>query len=256
VGCHHDRNEDAVFPQDGWPAPFDVAPVLAAERGYLLAVADGVSSAGLGAAASERAVRALVQSFYHGALDGESVQARLAAAMAAANDAAWALTATAGAEEMAATTLVAAAIRDGVAWVANTGDSRAYLVTPGEVIPLTADHSVVQELLDAGAITAAEAFNHPDQGVLTRALGIASEVSMDVSGPRALGVEDALLLCSDGLTTAVVESELGRLVRNKPPQGAVRSLIALANRAGGYDNVSVVIACRPRQRPWWRRWLG
>lgn len=250
-GRQRTANEDRVLPHGAWPAPFLAGPEAAA-RGYLVAVADGVSTAGLGAPAGEAALAALFTRYY--ASEASAVLEALADAIGAANAAAWSVTRQANGSALAATTLVAAALLDRTAWVAHVGDSRCYLVTPTRTEALTSDHSVVQELMDAGQIDFQEAQEHPQQGVLTRALGIGEAVAVDFSAPVVLGPEDRLLLCSDGLTTLVDEEEIGAIARRKPPQAAVEALIALANRRGGYDNISVVVAGYQDSVPWWRRW--
>lgn len=252
-GRQRTANEDRILPHGVWPAPFQTRSEAVAARGYLVAVADGVSTAGLGAAAGEAALAALFDQYYASAAPNH-LEA-LVDAIGAANAATWSLTQNAGGSGVAATTLVAAAVQDHTAWVAHVGDSRCYLITPARTKLLTSDHSVVQELMDTGMISIQEARDHPQQGVLTRALGIAETVAVDRSSLITLGLEDRLLLCSDGLTTLVSEEEVGAIVRRKQPQAAVEALIALANRRGGYDNISVVIIGHQIGRPWWRRWL-
>lgn len=251
-GRQRTANEDRILPLGAWPAPFQAQAEAVSARGYLVAVADGVSSAGLGAAAGETALAALFERFYASA--APNLLEALVDAVSAANAAAWNVTQQATAGAIAATTLVAAAVRDHTAWIAHVGDSRCYLITPGRTELLTSDHSVVQELVDAGEIGYQEALEHPQQGVLTRALGIGDAVAVDFTTPITLGAKDRLLLCSDGLTTLVGEEEIGAVARQKQPRAAVETLIALANHRGGYDNVSAVIVGHTEGIPWWRRW--
>ena len=196
LGRRHQTNDDSVFPAGCWPAPYEAAVDDAERNGYLLAVADGVTTAALGAYASQQVVETLVHSYYSPAGEVESVGVRLLAAALAANRAAWALTTAEENDDLAATTLVAAVLKDGVAQVLHAGDSRAYLVTPQQVVALTTDHSVVQELVDAGEIDPGQALNHPDSGALTRALGVDSHVRFDLSAPVPLRAGDSLVLCS------------------------------------------------------------
>jgi protein phosphatase len=256
LGRRHLTNDDSIFPAGHWPAPYPFTAGGVAHRGYLLAVADGVTMAALGAHASRQAIETLVHTYYDPPAALDSVEIALLTAALAANKAAWDLTAAEENDDLAATTLVAAVIRDGVVQVIHAGDSRAYLVTPDQVVYLTSDHSVVQDLIDAGEISPEEALDHPENGVLTRALGVASHVRFDLSAPVALGVYDSLVLCSDGLSTLVHEDEIGQVVRSAAPARAVHRLIDLANRRGGYDNISVVIASPAERKSWWRRVLG
>jgi len=254
-GQRHRTNQDCVFPLGEWPLPYEIVPEAISAGGYLLAVADGVSSAALSEQASQQALNSLVEHYYAHIGDGEDVESGLMAAAHAANTAAWRLTEDSPVEEIAATTLVAAVIRDGVAWIIHAGDSRAYLVTSQNIESLTIDHSVVQELFDGGVISAEEAQVHPEQGVLTRALGVSHRISIDLSQPIPLTDADSLVLCSDGLSTLVSEAEISQHVRRQSPARAARSLIALANRRGGYDNISVVVAGNNQNKPLWRHWL-
>ncbi len=251
-GRRRTANEDRILPHGAWPAPFQAQAEAAAARGYLVAVADGVSTAGLGAAAGETALAALFDRYY--ASEAPDIHEALADAVGAANAAAWSVTQQAAGNALAATTLVAAVVQDHTAWVAHVGDSRCYLITPERVELLTSDHSIIQELLDAGTIGIQEAREHPQQGVITRALGIGEAVAVDFSAPVVLGLENRLLLCSDGLTTLLDEAEIGTIVRRRQPRAAVEALIALANHRGGYDNISVVIVGHLEDIPWWRRW--
>ncbi|WP_186759288.1 PP2C family serine/threonine-protein phosphatase [Arthrobacter alpinus] len=126
--------------------------------------------------------------------------------------------------------------------VFNVGDSRTYLLSQGSFGQVSVDHSEVQELLDAGFITAAEALIHPRRHVVTRALGTGSDTEADF---WLIPVEDGdrMLVCSDGLTGEVNDEQIHRALSTLPhPQDAVDSLIQSALRSGGRDNITVVIA--------------
>lgn len=241
VGREHEVNDDSVFPQGQWPLPRHIPLFKAKERGRLLAVADGVSQATRAAQASKTALDALVSHYYEQASAEDNIASALLAAAYAANDAV--LTLVDGEEDdTAMTTLVAAVIHHDKAWIVHVGDSRAYHITSSSVQPLTIDHSMVQELFDAQVITAAEAANHPQQGVLTRALGVSPFTIVEASPPIVIHPDSRLLLCSDGLSTLVSEEEIADIVCHEPPPEAVQTLIRLANHRGGYDNISAVIA--------------
>ena len=260
-GRRRQRNDDHIFPVGVWPAPYTVTPEAIAAGGWLLAVADGVASTAAGGRASEAALATLVPSFYERVVSGLEVETSLLAAAREANAAVWALNPppepeTQPGPPQAATTLVAAVVLEDTLYVVHAGDSRAYLVTPGHVLCLTNDHSVVQELLDTGVISEREAPSHPDQGALTRALGVEADVPVEVAPPHKLASDDALVLCSDGLTTLVSEVEIADIVCAAPPEAAVRRLIALANARGGHDNISVIVASRHSRRSFWRRLFG
>lgn len=123
------------------------------------------------------------------------------------------------------------------------GDSRAYLLRGGELFQITHDHTMVQSMVDEGRLTPEEAASHPQRSLLVRALGAAP----DASAPE-LRLHDALagdrfLLCSDGLSSVVDAEVLRRaLTAAQTPEDAVRDLVALANAAGGPDNIAAVVA--------------
>lgn len=120
------------------------------------------------------------------------------------------------------------------------GDSRVYLIRKGEIRQISRDHSEVQELVDSGAITADQARTWPGRNVLTRAVGIASQVLTDtVEGD--LEEDDIFLLCSDGLTGHVSDEEIRQIVLKNSAASARRELIDLALERGGKDNVTVIV---------------
>jgi serine/threonine protein phosphatase PrpC len=122
------------------------------------------------------------------------------------------------------------------------GDSRAYLLRNGELFQITHDHTLVQSLVDEGRITIDEAASHPQRSLLLRALDGRGEVDPDVS-VRQAEVGDRYLLCSDGLSGVVTAETIHQVLSQvEDPQTAVRQLIDLANRGGGPDNITCVIA--------------
>ena len=129
-----------------------------------------------------------------------------------------------------------------VAEVAHVGDSRAYLLRGGSLSPVTEDHSLVAELVRSGDLTRAEAAEHPQKNLITRALGAEEDVEVDTA---ILAVEagDRFLLCSDGLTDMVPEDRISEILAGSPgdPEGSARRLLSAALDAGGTDNVTVVV---------------
>jgi serine/threonine protein phosphatase PrpC len=139
------------------------------------------------------------------------------------------------------TTLTAARVDGATALIAHVGDSRAYLLRDGVLRQLTADHTLVARMVESGEITEAEADVHPHKNVLTRALGTDEQVEVD-EDTIALQDGDRLLLCSDGLTGMVTEDQIQAILENSDqPQQAADRLVKAANRAGGIDNISVVV---------------
>lgn len=141
------------------------------------------------------------------------------------------------------TTLTMALIdtEESLADVYNVGDSRAYLLRAGDLTQLTNDHTFVQELVDAGSITREQATTHRARHVLTRVLGVATEVEPDhFRVPLQPG--DVVLLCSDGLINEVSNDEIARILASQTPDDAVDALVRSANNHGGNDNITVVVA--------------
>ena len=139
------------------------------------------------------------------------------------------------------TTMVGAILRDGTAWVVNVGDSRAYHITTEGIQRITKDHSVVQELVDAGYITQEEARFHPRRNLITRALGTERTIEADVF-QRPVRSGEYLLLCSDGLVNELTDEELrDEVLKGGTAEEICRRLMDRALTDGASDNVSVVL---------------
>ena len=141
-------------------------------------------------------------------------------------------------------TTMTAALVDGAAGavaLAHVGDSRAYLVRGEELEQLTADHSLVAELVRSGRLTQEEADNHPQRFVITRVLGTDPDVDVDTLTVEA-EPGDLFLICSDGLTSMLRDEDILQIVdaAGRDPELAARTLVDAANEAGGDDNITVV----------------
>ncbi len=125
--------------------------------------------------------------------------------------------------------------------IGHVGDSRAYRYRDGKLERLTRDHSLVEEMRRKGQLTEAQAEDHPQRSIITRALGPEPEVEVDLQTvPAQAG--DVFLICSDGLTTMLDDEHIARLLgRAVTMQSAVRALVDEANRAGGRDNITVIV---------------
>ncbi len=163
-------------------------------------------------------------------------------AVTAANDAVYDKSTTDERLAGMGTTLTAATLAaGGTLLLGHVGDSRAYLLHDGELRRLTTDHSLVEELIQAGEITPEEAEADPRRSMITRALGIEPAVDVDLY-PTQLLSGDRLLFCSDGLTGMVSEDEIATLLREEhDPTAAAARLVAAANAAGGIDNITVLV---------------
>lgn len=137
------------------------------------------------------------------------------------------------------TTVVCAIVMEHIAYIAHAGDSRAYIVSHGDLTQLTRDHSVVQELVEHGKITALEAKRHPNKNIITRAVGVSREILVDFS-EQEMKDGDVLLLCTDGLTNFVESDEMCDLTKDDMFYEFAERLVDRANKNGGGDNVTVV----------------
>ena len=229
VGSVRTRNEDSIFTE-----PLDSPQTR--EHGWVGVVADGLGGHPSGDLASRLAAQTTRDVFYR--RSPEPTGERLRSAVKKANDV---IVQTAQSEvqhaEMAST-ITAAVIQGASVYMAQVGDSRGYLIRNGRVRRVTRDHSLVDELVRSGELTAEEALHHPQRNVITRALGVKETVEVDVFEEK-LRDADIILLCSDGLYRMVEDGEIARAMIAEPQQ-AVDTLIALANQRGGPDNISVV----------------
>jgi len=139
-----------------------------------------------------------------------------------------------------ATTLTALLVREGRAYLAHVGDSRAYLLRQGKLAQQTNDHSFVAEKMRAGIMTQEAAKRSPYRHVITRALGLAADAGVEVTSLSPAG-EDTVLLCTDGLTEMVDDAEIAEILSASAPTEAAEKLIAAANSRGGVDNITVVV---------------
>ena len=212
---------------------------LADER--LFAVADGVGGHQAGEVASQTSVETLLRAFS----EGEHTTAGLVEAAEAANQAVWQLAQGSREKRGMGTTLTALALvqEDGEEQLAliNVGDSRAYLLQQGDLVQLTEDHSLVEELVRDGKLTPAEAQIHPQRSIITRALGMEPVIQVD-SWEITPFQGDRILLCSDGLTNELSDERIASTLRQlADPQEAARELVRLARTSGGSDNITVVV---------------
>jgi len=214
---------------------------LPLEGENIFAVADGMGGHAGGEVAARVAVDALRSSFAR----QPSIEG-LRDAVAEANAAVWRASQVQSDLRGMGTTLTAAALvagtdgRDVVA-LANVGDSRAYLYSGGRITQVTADHSLAEEKVRKGELTEAEAAVHPHRHILTRALGVSSDVDVDL-WELHLRDGDRILICSDGLTNEVGINQIGDVLGSvADPHEAAELLVHQANEHGGNDNITVVV---------------
>jgi protein phosphatase len=207
-------------------------------RSPLFVVADGMG----GAQAGEVASLTAIQAFQAGLPDGspeDSIERTIQVANRNIYDQAHGDASLAG---MGTTITVAAVDADGErVVVGHVGDSRAYRVRDGIIQRLTKDHSLVEEMRRRGQITEEQAEDHPQRSIITRALGPEPEVQADLATiPSEPG--DIFLLCSDGLTTMIGDEKIRDILMGATSlDAAARTLVDEANRAGGRDNITVIV---------------
>lgn len=256
VGLKRKMNEDS----HAWWIP--ERPEDLERRGVLLVVADGMG----GARAGERASRIAVDTVlghYTAARAGsvsEDTQPSPAVLVAPAAGPAPALLALRESVELAnkaihdessrdpaltgmGTTCTTVAIIEATLLVAHVGDSRAYLVRGGSWTQLTADHSLVAQLVASHQLTPEEAKVDPRRNVVTRSVGVSASVQVDaLQFEGVLQPGDTIMVCSDGLHGQVTDEEMALVIDSVEPADACRRLIALANERGGPDNITVLLA--------------
>ncbi len=206
-------------------------------------VCDGMGGVNGGNVASSVAVENISRSIlsgYREGMDGAQIRELIASAISGANGAVHTLAGTDSSLAGMGTTVVAVILANGTAHVAHAGDSRAYLLSGEEIRQLTTDHSMVQEMVDKGDLTAQEAKKHPQKNIITRALGVESSIRVDFSEiPVERG--SRLLICTDGLTNYLDEEKILSLSKELGAQELTEKLVALAKGAGGGDNITVVV---------------
>jgi len=233
-----------------WGAATDVGRVRTNNEDSLLvepplfAVADGMGGAAAGEVASAIAVATLKAAFADDRPEAPSRDA-LANAVRHANEAIFERARQDPSLRGMGTTLTAVALvaeeGDDVLAVVNVGDSRAYRLRDGELEQVTEDHSLVEEMVRIGRLSADEAAVHPQRHIVTRALGIQPDVEVDCFGITPFA-GDRFVLASDGLTDEVPDHDIASVLRRIPdPEAASRELVDTAMNHGGLDNVTVVV---------------
>ena len=213
---------------------------LAVESPSLFAVADGMGGHAGGEVASRLAIEALGVAFGR-----QPTGAGLSEAVTEANTVVWQRSQENPELRGMGTTLTAMAVvnEDGhdVLALVNVGDSRSYRFHDGEMIQITTDHSLAEEMVRTGELTSAEAAVHPHRHILTRALGVSPEVTVDLWKIQPVR-GDRYLLCSDGLTNELDTAQLAEVLSSvADPRRAAELLVRAARSHGGSDNITTVV---------------
>jgi PPM family protein phosphatase len=221
-------------------------PLVMAKKGALFVVADGLGGHAQGEVASELAVNTIRDTYYQDT--DEDIATSLRQAVENANSLIWKKNhekfqdATKDGKEQIgmATTCVAAVLQDDKVYVANAGDSLAYVMRAGQVMQIAQNHSWVAEQVSAGLLTKEQARLHEKRNMISRCLGTKADVDVYV-GSETVQDGDILLLCTDGLWSLVEDDELRSIVEKYDPQESAKRLVERANENGGPDNITAVV---------------
>ncbi|MEP0189851.1 MAG: protein phosphatase 2C domain-containing protein [Erythrobacter sp.] len=211
--------------------------MLLQDASGLWLVFDGMGGHEHGALASQTAMSAFDPFDVPG--DFETAATAVANRMHEVNGVLAEVAAKQGVERMG-TTAVGLLVREGSFATIWVGDSRSYIFRQGGLFQLSVDHTHVQELLDQGLLTPADAADHPMSHVLTRALGVESEIQVDIIQDNAQS-GDRFLLCSDGLSGPVTDDEIREIMARPDLQDVVDELIGKAHARGAPDNVTAIV---------------
>ncbi len=208
--------------------------------GHLFVVADGMGGHSVGDLASRIAVESLPLAYFK--MDANSLPERLVGALTAANRSINDKARENPEFADMGTTCTALSLSSEGAYIGHVGDSRTYRVREGIIQQLSFDHSLQWEMMRQGRATMDNVDMLHPRNVITRCLGPDQNVAIDVEGPFDVRAGDQFVVCSDGLTGHVSDTEIGTVVSSMPPTEASRLLVNLANCRGGADNITVVVA--------------
>ena len=204
-------------------------------------VCDGMGGANAGNIASETAVKRITEytvNSYRSGLDSIGIEKVLKNAFLSANIEIYDMALKNPDLSGMGTTAVAVLLKENTAVIAHIGDSRAYKIAEG-ITQITTDHSVVQSLIEDGKLTPEEAKFHPRKNVITRAIGVEENISVDFD-EVSLSEGEHLLLCTDGLTNFVDADCIKEIFDKYKPSTVTQKLVDAANKGGGSDNITVV----------------
>lgn len=210
---------------------------------YWSVVCDGMGGATGGQIASSTTCEIIsdkIKKCYNKSMGERSLENLLLSAITTANVAVYDMAKADISLSGMGTTVVACVIKDSVACIAHVGDSRAYHLNFDGITQITKDHSLVQEMLDKGQITREQFDHHPNKNIITRALGVKETIDIDFSFVN-LEKNDAVLLCTDGLSGMVTDEMLYEFYNSEELEALPEAYIVAANEYGGKDNITVTV---------------
>lgn len=202
-------------------------------------MADGMGGHNAGEVASKIAVEVIID-YVKSAPADDKVEIILEAAIKAANKKIYEKALDNAEYSGMGTTVTACLIEKDDLIVANVGDSCCFIVKNYSIEKITKDHSLVQQLVDAGSITEEEAVKHPNKNIITRALGTNEEVEVDIFNVKMDEIKK-VILCTDGMSNEVSKNEMYDIILKDDNEEACRKLVELSKLKGGKDNISVII---------------
>ena len=229
IGCTRSQNQDAVFVSEQPVGPLD----------NLFIVADGMGGHNAGDYASKKAIDLIVS-----AIEQDTEDRGISAIQRGITIANREIFFEASLDEEKSgmgTTVVVATIEDDTLKVANVGDSKLYVLSKGDLVQVTRDHSVIEEMVRKGEVSREMAQKHPKRNLITRAVGAEEEVRIDLFDVDLPDVE-AVLMCTDGLTTMVSDEKIAEIMSlGMTVEHKVAALVKEANAGGGKDNITVLM---------------
>ena len=234
VGRSRSMNQDSVFAS--------VDPVGPLSNLYM--VADGMGGHNAGEIASQSAIKYFNEYIENNCVinDGSDVLDAFVDALGYSNSKIFEMSENDPSYSGMGTTFTAAAICGGKIYCVHIGDSRLYVYDRNGLRQITRDHSFVMEMVRMGKITAEEARVHPKRNMITKAVGIEKNMPADT---MIIPIEEdsIILVCSDGLPSMVTDKEIEKILKKKTGLDKKADLLVeLANKNGGYDNISVILA--------------
>jgi protein phosphatase len=235
TGMVRDHNEDA------YKLPAETDENTLASKGHLYVLADGMGGHQKGEVASAVTIETINAEYYTSLIDINADRPDVAIINAMADAIEKANIEVMDATQGGGTTVVAAVLYQDTLVTMNVGDSRAYLLRDNQMYRISRDHSLVSRLVEMGKITEEEALIHPRRNVLYQALGQGSDVEIHVVQEQ-LQLNDIVILCSDGLWGEVGEQAIKDVLgTTENPLVAIETLIDMANRTGGADNITAIV---------------
>lgn len=229
IGSMREKNEDSMY------ASVD-------ENLPLYIVADGMGGHNAGDIASHMAIQIIKEAFTLNieSLDSpRKIKKFIKAALEKANEIIYEKSLNEVDCEGMGTTVVLGYYFNNKFYIGHVGDSRAYILINGELNQITEDHTLVNELIKKGSITKTQALHHPQRNLITRALGTSVDIEIDINVVD-FNRGDTLLLCSDGLYNMLDKVTILEALKDGPLEDGVRSMVQMANRNGGKDNITII----------------